>query len=97
MIEKKPTPLLQKIFDLRRAKKITLEELGKAIGVKRPTAAHIENGTIPLKAEHIPTIAKLLGVEAWELFVDEKKEGIPLTKDEEDVVLLYRKIKNRKK
>jgi transcriptional regulator with XRE-family HTH domain len=96
--EKKPTPLLQKIFELRKAKKISLDELGKVMGgVNNSTASHIENGDVPLKAEHIPAIAKLLGVEAWELFVDYQKQGnFPLTKEEEKVILLYRKIKNEK-
>lgn len=97
MKEKKPTPLLQRIFELRKAQKISLDQLGKVMGgVNNSTASHIENGEVPLKAEYIPSIAKLLGVEPWELFIGYQKKGpLPLTKEEEKVIQLYRKLKDK--
>ena len=97
MIEKKPNPLLQKIFDLRKAKKINLAQLGEVMGVKRPTAGKIENGDIPLPSDRIPAIAKLLGVKIWELFSGYQKPGLgELSEEEAKLVLTYRKIKNEK-
>ncbi len=97
MKETKPNPLLQKIFDLRKAKKITLDELGKVMGVKKATAGHIENGLTPLKGEHIPAIAKLLGVKIWELFSGYEEPGLgALSEEEAKLVLTYRKIKPKK-
>jgi transcriptional regulator with XRE-family HTH domain len=94
--ETKPNPLLQRIFELRKAKKISLEQLGKALGgIKAATASQIENGDTPLKAEHIPAVAKLLGVQPWELFIDYNlKETGPLTVNEKNLILNFRKAKN---
>jgi transcriptional regulator with XRE-family HTH domain len=99
VIEKKPTLLLQKIFELRKKKKIGLTELGKVLGgIGGSTASQIENGAIPLKAEYIPAIAKLLGVQAWELFVDYKSnQAGPLTDEEVDLVLSFRQVRSEKK
>lgn len=84
MIEKKPTPLLQKIFELRRAKGINLEALGKVLGGVTPEAASkVENGQTPLKAEYIPAVAKLLGVQIWELFAECEGGGRDLKKPDE--------------
>lgn len=93
MREKKPTKLLQKIFELRKKKRITLSELGKAMGVKSTTAGAIENGIIPLKAEHLPAIAKLLDIQPWELLVDYNADEIgPLSEQEKAMVLNLRKL-----
>lgn len=97
MKETKPNPLLQKIFELRKAKKITLDELGKVMGVKKATAGHIENGLTPLKGEYIPAIAKLLGVKIWELFEGyEDSDVVPLSEEETELILAYRKVKKKK-
>lgn len=94
MIEKKPTPLLQRIFELRKSKKISLKELGKALGgVQTATASQIENGDTPLKAEYLPAVAKLLGVPIWELFSDyDPKEIGPLSEEEKAIVLNLRRF-----
>lgn len=96
--DKKPTQLLQKIFDLRKAKKITLTQLGDAIGVKQTTIGNIENGNVPLKASDIPKIAKVLGVAPWQLFVEgEHDRLVPLSKKEEKIILALRKIESEGK
>ncbi len=96
MREKKPTPLLQRIFELRKTRRISLAQLGKALGgVQTATASQIENGDTPLKAEHIPAVAKLLGVQAWELFANyDLKEVGPLNANEKNLILNFRKAKN---
>ena len=61
--------------------------------VKKGTASAIENGDVPLKTEYIPAIAKLLGVQPWELFVDyQEKEVGPLSEEEKDLILEVRKM-----
>ncbi|MDL1870647.1 helix-turn-helix domain-containing protein [Deltaproteobacteria bacterium PRO3] len=101
MIEKKPSPLLQKIFEVRKAKGITLKQLGKVIGnISESGASSVENGDVPLKAEYLPAVAKLLGVKVWELFssYDPRDLG-PLQDEEKSLVLNFRGIdspKNRK-
>lgn len=94
MNERKPTKLLQKIFDLRKKQRITLPKLGEVMGgITGTTAGHIENGNVPLKAEYLPAIAKLLGVSTWELFVDYDAEEIgPLSEQEKAMVLNLRKL-----
>lgn len=93
MKERKPTKLLQRIFELRKQNKITLAELGKVMGnVTGSTASDIENGYVPLKAEHLPAIAKLLGVKTWELFLTyQDKEVGPLSEEEKTIILETRK------
>lgn len=96
MIEKKPTPLLQKIFELRKSKKISLKQLGQVLKVKTATASQIENGETSLKAEYLPAVAKLLGVKTWQLFEDYQKEEIgPLSKEEKTLIQNFRKISNK--
>lgn len=92
--EIKPTPLLQRIFDLRKTKKISLTRLGKVLGgVGNSAASHIENGDVPLKAEYIPAIAKLLGLAPWELFIDPKENEIGLLSERErELIVNFRKI-----
>jgi transcriptional regulator with XRE-family HTH domain len=96
MRETKPSPFLQKIFDIRKAKKITLDKLGKVMGGITPEAAsRIENGDIQLKVGHVPAIAKLLGVQAWELFVEYKTGEIgPFSEEEKELILNFRAAKD---
>ena len=99
MKEKKPTPLLQKIFDLRKAKGISLAELGKCLGnITNSGASSIENGEVPLQAEYLPAVAKLLEVESWELWVNEKSGEVGILKeDEKKLVLHFRQLETEEK
>ncbi len=93
MIEKKPHSFLQRIFELRKARGVTLKELGKVCKVGESGASSIENGDAPLRAECIPEIAKLLKVEIWELFQDYGTSGNePLNEEARNMVGLWRKL-----
>lgn len=98
MKEEKPSPLLQKIFNLRRTKGITLEQLGKAMGgLTQESVSRIENGDTVLKAEDLPAIAKLLGVRVWELFADyDPKEIGPLSEEEKALMIYFRQTPSNK-
>ena len=65
-------------------------------GVTDSTASDIENGAVPLKAEYLPAIADLLGVQVWELFVDyDAKEIGPLSDQEKAHLLNLRQISDK--
>ncbi len=99
MNEKKPNKLLQKIFEVRRTKKIGLDKLAKLLRVKSPEAAsRIENGINPLNANYLEDISKLLGLKTWELFVDyDAGEVGPLNDEEKTLILDFRKVPPGKK
>lgn len=67
--------------------------MGEVMGGITPEAASkIENGDVPLKAEHIPAIARLLGIPTWELFIDyDARETGPLSEKEQALVLNFRR------
>lgn len=83
---------MQRIFEIRKVRGITLKELGNVCGVSSVAGiSSIENGDVPLKAGHLPAIAKLLGVEIWELFRDySDSESWPSTKEEGDLLKMFR-------
>jgi transcriptional regulator with XRE-family HTH domain len=60
---------LKAIASIRKSKKISQEEVGKAIGKDESTYGRIESGKVPLKAHDIPKIAEVLGVSVLELAV----------------------------
>ncbi len=99
MIEKKPNRLLQRIFEVRRARKIGLDKLAKPLRVKtREAASKIENGQNPLNANYLEDVAELLGMKIWELFVDyESGEIGPLSQEEKSLVLEYRRMATENK
>ena len=99
MIEKKPTHFLQRIFEIRKVRGITLKELGNVCGVSSVAGiSSIENGDVPLKAGHLPAIAKLLGVEIWELFRDySDSESWPSVEVATFALILMRNLTQKKK
>lgn len=98
MNEKKPFPFLQKIYEIRKIKKISLTELAPAFGVgTNQGASLIENGSVSLRAEQIYDVAMVLGVPAWQLFIDDsaakhKTDLGPLDEDEGTLISEFRKI-----
>ena len=56
-----------RIAEVRKAVKITQEELAKKLGINRATLSKYENGTIDLSLSQLQKIAEALGVEVWDL------------------------------
>ena len=70
---------LTKLRDLRRKKKITLQQASEAVGGKSYNKIwHIENGTAGVKAEDLRQLADLYEVDINELFfryTEKKKDS----------------------
>lgn len=56
------------IKDLRKAKGMTADDLGKIVGVSRVTIGNIEMGRFWSSAEILEKIANALNVDVYELF-----------------------------
>lgn len=53
-----------RLHNLRKERKLTGEEVGKAIGVSREIINHWEHGTRQIKAAHVAALAKFYDVTA---------------------------------
>lgn len=53
---------LDQLKKIRCERKITLQQMGDALGVNRSSYYRMEKGEIELRLHHIPVIAKRLGV-----------------------------------
>ncbi|GGA46873.1 MAG: helix-turn-helix transcriptional regulator [Firmicutes bacterium] len=54
---------LKALSNYRSKKRISMREMAEALGLKTPGGyARIESGNVKLKAEHLPIIAKMLGL-----------------------------------
>lgn len=59
---------LKAITAIRKSKKITLQEMANALGLKdKSTYYRIETGEVKMKAEHLPVIANKLGLTVDEI------------------------------
>lgn len=59
---------LKAIAAIRKSKKITLQEMANALGLKdKSTYYRIETGEVKMKAEHLPVIANKLGLTVDEI------------------------------
>lgn len=56
-----------RIAEVRKAAKITQEELAKKLGINRATLSKYENGTIDLSLSQLQKIADALGCSKWDL------------------------------
>jgi transcriptional regulator with XRE-family HTH domain len=66
---------LAKIRELRKARKISQEEIARKIGYKSGTGYHyIETGKRGIKAETLAKIAEVLNVSVEELYSDEERQ-----------------------
>ncbi|VAW73419.1 hypothetical protein MNBD_GAMMA10-97 [hydrothermal vent metagenome] len=57
-----------RILVLRKKAKLSQEQLGDRLGISRGSVSRLERGEIGLKFDNIEAIAKIFGVEEWELF-----------------------------
>ncbi len=63
----------EKLRRLRKAKRLTLEEVSHALGYKTMQGyRYIESGRIKMKADQLPALAGIYGVTMDELFTDSK-------------------------
>lgn len=67
-------PLKNRIAQLRRARKVTQEELGRAVGVTRQTIISLENGRYNASLLLAHKIAKYFGSSIEEIFLFEEEE-----------------------
>ena len=82
--------LQENIKRLRKAKGLTLEELGERIGTTRQTVCRYESGNIPgIPYDKIVKIAEVLGVRPEELM---GWESSPVPDDRSVLVELYNEL-----
>lgn len=82
------TKLGDKIYNLRKQKNITQEELGEMVGVSRQTVSQWEANIISPKADNLQKIIEVLDVDASYFFVSANKGEILIhEKTEEDLVV----------
>ena len=93
----------QKIQKIRKAKRITQEQLAEQVGIDPKSISRIELGTNYPTPETLSTIAKALEVEIYELFVfneisfiQMKKEIIESLDNEKNILYLYKCLKTEK-
>ena len=78
--------LSNKLKELRKTKRLTLEELAKAVGTSRQTIHRYENGVISnVPAEKVVLLAEALGVTPAELMGWERAEYNNMEANSEDV------------
>lgn len=76
----------EKIYNLRKAKGMTLEELGDAVGVGKSTVRKWENGIIAnMRRDKISLLAKALGVSPGYLLGYEEEPSHYIDKESEDL------------
>ncbi|SHL02339.1 putative transcriptional regulator [Selenomonas ruminantium] len=70
------TELITKIYELRRARKMSQNELAEAVGVRQEPLSHLENGKYVLSLKLAMDVAKVFGktVEDVFEFIEEETE-----------------------
>lgn len=64
-----------RIAEVRKAAKVTQEELAKRLGINRATLSKYENGTIDLSLSQFQKIASVLGVPLSQLLTQNEQIG----------------------
>lgn len=82
------------IRKIREEKKLSLEELGKRIGITKGYMSKLETGQKPINLKNLHLIANALGVDVTELFPNKESVANPIT-EEEDWVFLINELKER--
>ncbi|GAN69764.1 helix-turn-helix domain-containing protein [Acetobacter orleanensis] len=84
----------QRMKILRKAARLTQQQVADALGVSRPAIAFWETGREGSARKHIPKLAALFGVEPEIFLTGYVQEDIALTvtPDEYDVLRLYRML-----
>lgn len=81
---------------LRKLNKLTLEDVGKKLGVSKATAQRYESGEIDIPYERIFQLAEIFNVEPGDLFPDSssKKQVTDKETEVEKALELYRLYRN---
>lgn len=82
------------IRKIREEKKISLEELGKRIGITKGYMSKLETGSKPINLKNLHLIANALDVDVTELFPNKERVTNPIT-EEEDWVFVINELKER--
>ncbi len=86
----------KKIYNLRTAQGMTLEELGNKVGVGKSTVRKWENGLIGnMRRDKVVKVAKALGTTpayllGWDNEEDCADPLLPLSREEESIIRNYR-------
>lgn len=90
----------ENIQKLRKARKITQEQLAEFVGIDPKNISRIEKGNNYPTAENLSLIANALGVDIYELFVFDdisydkmRKEILNALDNDKNVLQLYRCLK----
>lgn len=70
-----------RLAEVRKAAKVTQEELAKRLGINRATLSKYENGTINLNLSQLQKIADALGCSKWDLVETTTPEEMYYRKD----------------
>lgn len=84
----------RKIREVRKKKKITLDELGEKIGKTQGYLSKLENGKTPISLKNMEIIANALDVDIAEFIPQKEKVINPLT-GEEDWLFVIQQLKDK--
>lgn len=80
-----------RIKEIRKQRQMTQQELAEKVGVSQVQIGRLEKSTRTLDVDMLADIAKVLGVEVWELLPKEMQPNI--TPEEMEVLRAVRKAK----
>lgn len=79
-----------RIKELRKAQKLTQQQLAEKVGISYTHLGRIENGERGLDMEYIPAFAKALGVKPYEILPQEWQPE-EITPEEREILRMIRK------
>lgn len=83
--------IADRLFSTMKQKKITQEQLAKALNTNQPTIAHWKAGTTKIPIEYLKQICDLLDI-STDFLISGEEKGDHYTKDEIYLVEQYRKV-----
>ena len=73
--------MVLRLRELRKARHLTLQQVGAHLDKSHATISRWENGQIPVLSTHLLKLAALYGVHVWELW---QEDATPDAHDEQD-------------
>ena len=83
---------LRKIWETRKRKQISQEEMAKSTGMSQRAYSSVENGTNRMYVDHLVKIAKVLKVTPGEFFVFGSNDVGPLNEEEKRLIFKLREV-----